>query len=79
MKEELLDFLEWFAGNEDMSNIHELEQIVDIYLKAKNSLPQSESKIINDHEVEKEYCECGRKLWGGVHGEKYCPNCNNSF
>lgn len=33
-KEELMDFMEWYAGDETMSNqrTKDLEQIVDIYL-----------------------------------------------
>ena len=37
MRQTLIEFLTWFAGNEDMSNGEDLEKIIDIYLSDEAS------------------------------------------
>ena len=76
-KTELLDFLVWFAGNEEMTNESELEQIVDIYLKSINSEHPVEAQTLEEHEVLTEVCNCMEFTeCHMINGTFICARCN---
>lgn len=55
MRQELIDFAEWFRENQFTIKYPNIEQLVDIYLSINDNAP-TESRAINENEDEKKFC-----------------------